>query len=266
MRKLRLILGLLVALAATSAPALPDVVILKDNDVPLTGTILPTPEDSTFIKFRIKGLGESVLLIEKSRIKRFWREANTSWEYARAEEKRSKELEEVQGEPEEKEARTKDPVVQADYVPPPDFMVPPRSRSGAEVRHDLVAKGRSRLQSLVPKNPILWVLGVTLIFVLITMILFLGSRVAELPRLSWPKAVFLAVVTQVFIALPVLAGPHVVVAGAIPLLLVCEAAAWVLFSRLLVGGAVGKSVMLLSFFLVSAFVIGGSFVSLLVAI
>ena len=55
-------------------------------------------------------------------------------------------------------------------------------------------------------------------------------------------------------------------AGAIPLLLVCEAAAWVLFSRLLVGGAVGKSVMLLSFFLVSAFVIGGSFVSLLVAI
>ena len=74
----RLLPALLVVLASgAAAPA--DVVILEDNDVPLTGTILR--ETETTLRFRIRGLPEgSYVEIQKERIKHYWRDGSDDLE------------------------------------------------------------------------------------------------------------------------------------------------------------------------------------------
>ena len=67
----------LCAAAAVSAVARADVVILVGNDVPLTGEILS--EDRTAVFFRIRGMTrEERIRIERSRIRRYWREEQTA--------------------------------------------------------------------------------------------------------------------------------------------------------------------------------------------
>jgi hypothetical protein len=254
------------AILLGSLSARADVVILKGNDVPLTGRIVR--EEDGYIRFQIKGLGStSTVDIEKSRIVRYWREENTYWEYLKGEKERQATLDRLQKLEEQKRAeagRTEKEAAEAKKPVPPAPVA--RLRTEPEIRRDLLTRAMDRVRGLIPGNLVFRLFGLLVLYFVLTLLLFAGSRVADLPRLKFARAALLALATVFFTALAIASSMNLKEPQALPAILAGVAVAWVLLSRLLAGGAVSKSVLLLSFFLACVLLLSASLFSVLVAL
>ncbi len=243
-----------------STPALADVVILECNDVPLTGVILS--ETDKAIEFQIKGLGDrSRFTIEKSRIKRFWREENDQWEF-----KASNAAHEAAA------ARVRRRQNQRKVTPPEvlTFEVPDNSvagRSNSEVRADLIARAVDRLAYCVPESlPLQGVFALGCVL-LLGLLIFVGGKVADLPSLSVQKSLVLSflaagAVLALTEILPKLGLPP----GLLPAFILVVTFIWLVTARLLSRGRFLKGVIMLSFVLATLFVAGTSVFGILAVV
>jgi len=250
----------IVLFCVAAAAARADVVILEQNDMPLTGRILS--ETKTAIVFQLKGLGDiSRFTIEKTRIKRYWREENTYWEYQRSERECAEMLERLKNaKPEEKEPPevVEEPVVEE--------TVAPKSRSGGEIREALALKALDRLTGVIPHSPIARLGLVLLGVVALSGLIYLGGRVADLPGLGLAKSAVLSIVAAGFSFVFVLAPPETLRPGSFPLVIVGQVAIWLVLTRILAGGPFSKSVLLFSFLVATLFLTGSSLFSVLSAL
>lgn len=269
----RTALPLLVLLLAAAA-ARADVVILKGNDVPLTGRIVK--EDAHSVRFQIKGLGDASFVdIEKSRIIRMWREENTYWDYLEGERARKEVLERLRGDDDvggpgadgaEKGAAESGP----DEAPGGEAAGPPvpeksRARTDHEIRRDLVEITVERFSSVVPEHPALRIVLFLVLYGALTLLVFAGSRVADLPKLRLGRSAILALVATLFVGSTAWGAWSGRLEQSVPVLAAGETALWVLVSRLLAGGPLSKSVLLLSFVLASIVLLAATMFSILSA-
>ena len=103
-------------------------------------------ETDTAIEFQIKGLGEkSRFRIEKSRIKRFWREENDHWEFEASNKAHDEAAERVR---QRKAKKANPPEVLTFELPEPLVA----GRSSTEVRADLIARAVDRMTYCVPDS------------------------------------------------------------------------------------------------------------------
>jgi hypothetical protein len=246
---------IIAVLSGLGRAALADVVILRDNDIPLQGRILA--ETDTSITFQIRGLGDGAKMeIMKSRVRRFWREENSYFEYLQAEKTRMGSLGRLG--PEKEPAAAK--AVAAPAEPPP----PPRSaRSAAEVRAALLGKAWDRLRSAVPGSSILRVLLCLLSILCFAGLLHTGGRVAGLRRLGLQQAGLLSLITHLLVITAVAAPRTVLRPEYLPVLVTGEVLVWLLLARLLAGAALSRVFLLFSFCLGSTLFLGGSVFSVL---
>ncbi len=243
-----------------AAPALADVVILESNDIPLTGVILSETESS--IEFQIRGLGDkSCFTIQKDRIRKFWREGTSRWEFRESERAHQEALERVT-------ARQK-----KDTRPPPEiltFDLPEdtvHSRSSSQVRADLISRAVDRLAACVPSNlPLqgLMALGGVLI---LSLLICIGGKVADLPSLSIQRSLLLAfmaaaAVVALTVVLPRLALPP----GLLPALILAVTLGWLVAARFLGRGRFMKGMIMLSFVIATIFVAGSSLFGILAVV
>jgi hypothetical protein len=240
-----IVLGVMISAAAA------DVVILKHNDIPLTGVILADHEDC--IDFQIKGLGQaSRITIEKTHIKRYWRDDSSHWEFAVSEREHEEAVKRVV----ERQEERKHPRVVVSYESPPP---PPRGRSDGEVRNALLDQTLNRLKALLPEGHLMDAL---LIFVSLAGfggLTFLGAKVADLPALTFKRSMILSLLAGSMMLLMVLVLPRYSSPPALlPVLIVALVVLWLLAARFLGHGHYSKSILLLSFVLSSIFVIGSS--------
>ena len=254
------VLGIAIVLVWIASAARADVVILEQNDMPLTGRILSETKDA--IVFQLRGLGDvSRFSIERSRIKRYWREENTYWEYQKSEREYAAMLERLRNaKPEPKEP----PEAAAETAPPEP--APPRGRSGVEIREALALKALDRVKGIIPGSPIARLGLVLLGVVALSGLIYLGSRVADLPGLGLGKAAVLAVVAAGFSFVFVLAPPETLRPGSFPLVIVGQIAIWLVLARVLAGGTFSKAVLLFSFLVATLFLTGSSIFSVLSAL
>ncbi|MEN8148823.1 MAG: hypothetical protein ABFS86_03305, partial [Planctomycetota bacterium] len=163
-----LALGILLLLPLAAARA--DVVILEDNEIPLTGEILS--EDDETIVFRIRGLDEdSWLEIDRARVRGFWREDG-------------------------------DVTPVRPSRPARPAPVSTRGRAAPD-RLDLAL---SRMAFVVPDDPGLKVLLWLVAYGALTLLIALGGRLAGIERLRPGRAAILAIVAELLVLLGVMAG------------------------------------------------------------
>ena len=248
---------LLIALGFPSGTASADVICLNGNDLPLSGTIIEDDPEKDHILFRIKGLRDgSEFQISRSRISRYWREENNYVDYAEGEREREETLERLRNGP------SAENIVAKPAEPPPRAA----PRTYGEVRANLLARAKARVASFLPDHPILRVILAVCAFLIIAGLLQVGSRVADLPRLKFGRASLLALVTLFLVVLGFLGPGRLVGERTLPLLISGEILTWVMLTRILGGGTISRSVLLLSFFISSIFVVGGSLFSIVSAI
>jgi len=231
----------LCAVAAVPAVARADVVLLVGNDVPLTGEILS--EDRTAVFFRIRGMTrEERIRIQKSRIRRYWREEQTAWERAAG-----PETAEFPG--------------LAALVPPPPSADP--SPAGTSKPEAPLERGIGRLMVFVPEDPglriLFWLAG----FGALSLLFHFGGRLAELDKMRLGRGAVLALVSQFLLLLGILAYRSVPEPMTFPLLVSGLIVVWVLVAHMLGGDRVSKAVLLLSFCVASLLLVVGSLFSVL---
>jgi hypothetical protein len=239
-----------------ATPALADVVILDSNDVPLSGVILS--ETDTTLEFQIKGLGQnSRFTIDKSRIKKFWREKNSHWEFKDVERDHKEAVERAS---ERKQVpMKKGPVL---TFPLPEDLTP--GRSNREVRADLIARTVGRVEAFVPDSLALrglMALGGTL---LLALLIFIGGRLADLPSLSIQKSLVLAFLAGIAVAAMIVVFPMLhLPPGLLPGLILMLTFVWLIAARVLSHGRFVKGAVMLSFVLATIFVAGSSILGIL---
>ena len=229
----RSVLVLCAVLLAIAPAVRADVVILEGNEVPLSGEIIF--EDETSIGFRIRGLTDGAhLVIEKSRIRKFWREEGV-------------------------------PSTGAGSEPPGEAAPPaPAVRPApAAARKDVFDRALDRLMIFVPSDPGLRVLGWLAGFGALSLLFHLGGWVTELEKMRLGRGAILALVTQFLVLLGVLAYQSVSEPMTFPLLFGGLVVAWIMVARMLTGDRVSKSVLLLSFTVASLLVVTGTVFSVL---
>jgi len=255
MRAIRI--AVLVMILSTAASA--DVVILESNDIPLTGTILSETDSS--IEFQLKGLGDrSSFTIEKSRIKRFWREDSDHWEFKASEKAHAEAAERVR----------KRKIEKANPHEVLTFEIPDHasaSRSNRQVRADLIARTVDRLTNWIPESlPMQALLALGGVLVL-TLLVFIGGKVADLPSLSIQKSMLLSFMAGLAVlalteVLPRLELP----AGLLPALILGVTLAWLVAARLLSKGRFVKGAIMLSFVVATLFIAGSSLIGILAVV
>jgi hypothetical protein len=242
--RLRSILVLAFLLAA-APPARADVVILDGNDVPLTGTIVY--EDDEELGFRVKGLPEeSFLVIGKERVRSYWREETTRFEHLSA----GNEDRDAAPRP---EARTPAPGPVA-RVPRPRAVVSRESR---------IQRAVDRMAAILPRDPGLRILAWLTGFGALSLLFFLGGRLADLEKMGLGRAAILTLITQFLLMLGVLAYRSVSEPMTVPLIFTGLVVAWALSTRMLAGDRYTKSILLLSFSVAAVLLVGGSLFSVL---
>jgi hypothetical protein len=252
-----LVLALLLAAAGAFAEsARADIVILEGNDVPLTGRIIG--EDDTTIRFRIRGLKDSsYIVIEKSRIRRFWREENAYWDHVKGENDPRVGAEDagLEGAPGAEEA--------VPAPPPVREPVPTPSRTKTEIRSVALDEIVEKAARFVPHAPGLRILGWLAVFGAMSLLLFIGGRIAELSKMKLGRAAVLSLVTQFLVLLGVLAHRAAKEPATFPLVVAGLVVCWILTSRMLAGDRFAKSVLLLSFTMAFLLVLAGSVFSVM---
>ncbi len=254
----------IVVLVLVVPSALGDVVILKENDVPLTGRIIG--EDENTITFQVHGLGEgSRFHIDKGRVKRYWREENDFFEFMRNERERQGTLDRLVP-AEAPPAPPPAPAAASADAPPtaPAPEVPAvRGRSAAEIRQMLLDKGWTRVRSALPGTTFSRLLAMLGSLALLGLLFRTGGRVAGIPKMQWSQAVLLSLFTHL-LAFVAFAAPRTVLRPEhLPLLVSAEFLAWLAFVRILTGGILSRAVLLLSFCIASLALVGGSVFSVL---
>ncbi len=245
-----LVAALLGALAGAAAA---DVIILKENDVPLAGRIIRETEDA--LEFQLKGLGRrSAITVEKSRVRRWWREDDSRWMYARQESERMRTLRKLRGE--------KEPGY-TEWVPPEPRLPP--VRSGGEIRRDLLGKAVERLNRIITDHALIRTGWIMSLFFLGTLLLFAGGKVADLTELHVGKAGVLSLITLFLVAAAFFLQRELGDSSAMPGILACEVFTFLLLTKWLSGGTLSKAILLLSFFLASLLLLAGSLFSVLIA-
>lgn len=242
-----------------TTPAFGDVVILESNDIPLTGVILS--ETDAALEFQIKGLGErSRFTIEKSRVKRFWREGDDHWEFSASNKAHEAAVERVR----RREAEKANPPEILTFDPPEH---PAAGRSNSEVRADLIARAVDRLTYCVPDSlPLQGLLALGGVLAL-ALLIFIGGKVADLPSLSIQRSVVLSflaggAVVALTEVLPELGLPP----GLLPAFILVLTLVWLVTARLLSRGRFLKGVIMLSFVLATLFVAGSSVFGILAVV
>jgi hypothetical protein len=247
-------LPVILALCVLAPPALADVVILKENDIPLQGRIVA--ESETTLTFQIRGLGDGAKMeIEKARVRRFWREENSYFEFLQGEKDRIGTL-----------GRIGSPPAPSRATAPPEPAAAPAARiarTTSEIRRALVDKAWNRLRSALPGEAILRVLLFVGSILFLGALLHTGGRVSGLRRLRLPQAALLSLITHLLVVVAIAAPRTVLRPDYLPVLVTAEVLVWLLMVRLLAGAVMTRAFLLFSFCLGSLVLVGGSVFSVL---
>lgn len=228
----RAVPGLLVLLVLLLAsPASADVVILVGSDAPLIGTIVQ--ETETTIRFRIQGLAAgSFVEIERSRIKRLWRDGERDAPLRDA--------------PSPSSAPSSSPSATR-AARDATWDRRPEPRSPEELRDGYVERLRARIRSLVPGSAPTASLTVFLALLFGTLLLWVGGRLANTEELGLPQCAVLSLLTLLLLIVDLYMAPTLVGSPALVVAISAEVVFWLLFVRLLLHESLDRAVVLLAF-------------------
>jgi hypothetical protein len=151
-------------------------------------------------------------------------------------------------------------------VPKPKAAPAPRSRTETATRSDVLDRVVEKAGRFVPRDPGLRILAWLAVFGAMSILLFVGGRIAELSKMKLGRAAILSLVTQFLVLLGVLAHRTAKEPATFPLVVAGLVVSWVLTSRLLAGDRFAKSVLLLSFTMAFLLVLAGSVFSVMTVI